>query len=362
MNNLKFFITLYYVLFSSFAFCNLSHEELVKREVLILMRESEIPGIAIAFYDEGKEHLFSFGIADTSEETPMTPHTLFDIGSVTKVFTSTALAVEVLNGKMALSDSVETFIFPARLNVKGSINQVTLQDLATHTSSLPRIPPFPHPYLVDKNEVLNFLKSWRPSYPIGTRYVYSNLGFGVIGYALEGVENKSYYEIIRELILNPLEMRSTVIIVPEHLRKNYAKGYTLNGEKAPFFQLNAWPAGGALRSTSSDLLKFLKANLQKDGPIELMKAMQLAQRGIFKVNEHLILGLAWQRFKSNQEVVIIDKNGGVPGFSSYIGMLANRKIGLVILTNKRNEKLTEVGRKILENLSREVKTDEVKIH
>lgn len=330
-------------------------KEIVENIIQDFMKQKEIPGVAVALYDGKKGSLLSFGYADDLSQQSITPETIFEIASITKVFTSTALAIEVLRNKMRLSDPLVKYL-PAIKNRTRGIGKVTLAQLATHTSSLPRVPPPLAPHRGQKYNVpllMQFLEQWEPSHPIGSRSVYSNLGFGLLGYAISNVEKKSYADTIRLLITIPLNMKSTFIMVPHHFQDLYAHGYNRNGGLAQRYPLNAWPGGGALRSTSDDMLKFLLANMGIEGPPEMLQAMQIAQKGIFKVNNHLTLGLGWQRF-TKDGLLYIDKNGGVEGFSSYIGWIPNQKIGIVLLANKGKTQITQLGRHILSSLQKKL--------
>jgi beta-lactamase class C len=180
------------------------------------------------------------------------------------------------------------------------------------------------------------------------------MGFGLIGYAVANASGKPYYALLKESILEPLGMRTTFIHVPPEYHRNYAQGYNQLGRAVPHASLNAWPAGGALHSTLADMLLFLKANLGLTGPGPLLKAMQYAQQSYFTVNPHFDMGLGWQRIKSKYGV-IIDKNGGLEGSSSYIGMIPSENMGIVILTNKGRTQVTGTGRKILVALSQQKK-------
>lgn len=323
------------------------HGQIVKKHIDAFMHQLDAPGVAVALYYEGKGELYSFGYADPIDHKSVTPDTIFELASITKVFTSTILAEEVLTGKVQLTNPLAKYL-PA-LNSTSVARRIKLVDLATHTSSLPRVPP--EEFDKNRDRILDFLNLWTPEYPIGTKYVYSNLGFGVLGYALESLENENYGQLVRSFITGPLDMSSTMIVVPQSLWKNYAQGYSRSGEPiGEHYRLLAWPASGALRSTARDMLKFLEANLNVGGPDNLRKAMQFAQQSQFKVNAHLVMGLGWQRFTNKAGVLFIDKNGGVPGFSSYIGMLPHEKIGIVILVNRAKTGVTGIGRKILVEL------------
>lgn len=325
-----------------------SENNFLETRIRQFMKDQEIPGMAIAVFYRGEGSLYEFGFANVKFKKKVTSGTIFEIASITKVFTSTAIAVEVLRKKMNLKSPVINYL--PKVRFPRSISNVTLAELATHTSSLPRVPP-----KINGNysaaAIMQFLENWIAPNPIGTKYVYSNLGFGVLGYALEKVEGKPYEAVIQQLITAPLLMRNTKVFIENASMPNYAQGYNKNGEPVEHYPPNAWPGGGSLRSTNSDMLKFLKANLGNKGPKELLQAMQLAQKGIFRVNNQLIMGLGWQRFKKNG-LLVVDKNGGVAGFSSYIGMLPEKKIGIVILANKGKAEATRLGRSLLVELNR----------
>lgn len=319
-------------------------EEMVKKRIETFMKEQSIPGVAVALVLKGQGSIYAWGFSDTESKIRLNPNTIFALASITKVFTSTALALEVIHHKMQLQDSITKYISNLKQGLQ-PINRVPLLDLATHTSSLPRKAPKKANRALP--QLLTFLKAWRPNYPIGTRYLYSNLAFGLLGEAISKVEELSYEASIQKLILQPLGMSSTYVYVPSTQSKNVAQGYNKEGHVVHPFGRNLWPGGGALRSSASDMLKFLKANLNLEGSEDVKMAMQLAQKGYFKVNSHLTMGLGWQRFLHENQVLIIDKNGGLEGFSTYIGMLPEEETGIVILCNRGYTHVTKIGREIL---------------
>lgn len=320
---------------------------LIDKAITLFMQQHDVPGVAVAIVDGNKEKIICYGLADKKNHSKVTENTFFEIASVTKVFTTTALALNVLQGKMGLNDPLSKYI-PALDNPSSPISKVTLLELATHTSSLPRIGGSWREGGLQR--IIPFLQNWHPNFPIGTRYEYSNLGFGLLGYALEAVEKRPYAEIISEDILKPLGMNMTFTQVPESLLSQYAQGYDLKGNEARKRIPGYLPGSGALRSTIKDMLKFLKANMGINTPDKLLKAMQLAQQPFYTVRNHFIMGLGWQRFDF-EGVLTINKNGGLTGFTSYIGWLPEKKVGIVILTNKGKARPNAVGRSLLNALS-----------
>lgn len=325
-------------------------EEIVKETVQPYMAKLQISGVSVAVYDGRSAQIINFGYADVQKERPVANDTIFEIASITKVFTATALAFHILNHTVSLDDPVTKYLPAISRNI-GNINDVTLQELATHTSALPRVPPpLPNHKRYTKASVLTYLQNWRPTYPIGRRYLYSNLGFGVLGYALTFVDGRPFAEMITREILTPLQMNSTYVQVPLSQMYRYAQGYGKDGSPRPRHRGSPWPAAGALRSTPQDMLNFLLANLSLKGPENLQECMRFAQKPYFKVNDQLTMGLGWQRV-TKDNLLIVDKNGGLPGFSSYIGFLPDRKIGVVILANKAKIKSTKLGRMLLQRLN-----------
>ena len=315
------------------------------------MKEQKIPGIAIAYFDGKTGDVLSYGVADKKKGIPVTPYTLFDIASVTKVFTATELALLVSKGRVSLNDPVTKYL-PGIDKKIGTINKVTLLELATHSSSLPRELKQSRKVDYTESQLLKYLQHWNPANPVGSHFLYSNLGFGILGLALEKEQRTSYFSMIENDILRPLGMISTVIDVPGNLESHLAQGYSEDGNLVSIeaHRRNILPGSGSLRSTANDLLKFLEANLGIKGPHDLLKAMQLAQKEHYRASDKLAMGLAWQRGKQ-QGNLIIDKNGSLPGFSSYIGMIPDKKIGIVILSNRVKTNNTKLGRNLLVKLA-----------
>ncbi len=322
----------------------------IERAVPQYMKKQGIPGISVGLYYMGKPYFYNFGYADPQKKMPVTAHTIFEIGSITKSFTATILALEVNEGNMQLDDPLGAYIPMIRGH---PLAHITLEQLATHTSSLPRKSPVPKVFMT-KRRVLHALLGWRPELPLGSHYLYSNLGYNLLGYALEEETHRPYMALFNEYIIQPLQMKMTLLKVPRRLMAHYAQGHNKRGIPIPRMRVNALGAAGSLKSTSTDMMQFLMANLGAAGPQPLIEAMQLTHQGLFKATKKMTQGLSWQRvrYKGGE---LIDKNGGVTGFSTWIGFVPNddpeNKIGLLLLSNKRNKQLTGLGRRLLRELS-----------
>lgn len=311
------------------------------------MTNKKIPGMAVVVIQDGKSKFYHRGHAELVSRRPVKEDTLFELASITKVFTSTAVAFEVQSGRMDLKESVANYVPYLKNRESPEIKKVTLLQLLTHTGSLPRrMPPAEANKKTLRNDVLHYLTEWKPSRPVGTKYAYSNLGFGLVGYALEGERGESLAEIYQDLILEPLGMHSTSLELSRTLSDRYAFGYNKTGKRVNPVAYTLTPGSGALRSTSRDMEKFLAANMGLRGPENLLKAMKFARLARFKVNDKLSMGLAWQ-ITSLEGSDLIDKNGGLTGSSSYIGFMPDKNVGVVILMNKAKTDSTKMGRALI---------------
>jgi beta-lactamase class C len=309
----------------------------VKELIHRFRNEHQIPGCAVALYHNGKAQVFYDGVANIQTGQPVNADTLFEIGSITKSFTGVLLAYEVQQGWVELDTPlVETI--PALRGAAGPIKAVTLKMLATHTSSFPRNIESFNISGTSPDDLFSFLKTWEPSYPVGTHPVYSNIGFAVLGYAIGNIAGMKYEEFLQRVILNPLKMHHTFLKVPMPLEKDYAQGYHSEDKPAKRWTVTYWGAGGGLKSSGPDMLKFLMANLGVDPegavlPLKLKEAMQFSHKGFYRTRKNAEYALGWWNATIEGERRII-KDGMTAGFSSYIFFLPEKKRGVVILCNR----------------------------
>jgi beta-lactamase class C len=294
---------------------------------------------------DAKTEFFPYGEANRARRIPVTPDSIFELASITKVFTTTSLAIEVEEGRMRLGDPVDKYL--PMLQKGGDIRRVTLEQLATHTSSLPRTPGVHRPEPWNRRLVLEWLERWHAPYPPGTKSLYSNLALGVLGFAIAAREDEPLYGVFERQFLRPLDMQNTFFEIPERARERMVQGYGPAGRPVERSPNRGWPGGGYLCSSGRDMAQFLTANLgeRPDRPA-ITKAMQLAQQPYFKASERMVQGLCWQRVRI-QGKLVIDKNGGLAGTSTYIGMIPERKLGVVVMANRGKSQVTKVGRQLL---------------
>jgi len=341
----------------------------VDKTITSWMAKNQIPGAAVLIYDHGKPHSYYFGYAEKKHKIPVNKNTIFEIASFTKIFTSILLAEEINARKMHLDDSIEKYL-PNLLNDK--MKDITLIDLATHTSGFALNVPNE---LRTNDELKNYFDQWRPEFTVGTKWQYSNINFGLIGFALEKVTNKPIAQLYQAQLFSPLGMKDIGLEVKN--LKNYAQGYS-DDKAVPHSRVGFFPAAAALKATGADMLIFLKTTLALPGtPTNIIDAVHLTETPFVSTSE-FNQGMGWviypepyknkdkllnpsdkmveltakpidkdqQKFDGNS---LMDKTGTAKGFRAYIAIIPNKKSGIIILTNRyvQNSKIIKVAREIL---------------
>lgn len=294
-------------------------------------------GIVVGLVDHGKHHVIAFG--DHAPGHPLDANSVFEIGSITKIFTATILADMVTRGQVRLDDPVQKFL-PAGVKVpERNGKQITLEDLATQSSGLPRLPSNMHPknmanpyadYAVQ--DLYDFLNGYTLTRDIGALYEYSNLGVGLLGHALALRAGTSYEELVEERVLEPLHMKTTAITLSKKMQEHLAKGHGPNGSEVANWDLPTFAGAGALRSSVTDMLKFLDAALADKGTLK--DAMSLAQEPR-RMAGIMHIGLNWHIIGSGDKAIVWH-NGGTGGYTSYLAFNRASGRGVIILTNSAN--------------------------
>src|SRR5438128_1515891 len=334
-------------------------EQIVAQNVQAILPENgRGGGVAVAVRMNGKAEFFNYGFANLARNERVTADSIFNLGSVGKVFATTSLAEAVKQGQLSLDDPVAKYV--TELQRGGDIRRVTLGQLASHTSGLPRVPQqYEHWHRGNYTwpDFVRFLNSWKagPNHEPGQQYLYSNAAMVLLRVALERRFNTRFAALMHDRITGPLGMTSTALPLPRDLLGRAVQGYNPSGRPLgrPGMEGGTfeWPGSGQIYSSSRDMATFLTANLGElvgHGPIH--NAMAFAHQGVFRVSSRLTIGLAWQ-IVSAGNFTIIDKNGGLNNTSTYIGFAPQKKLGVVILVNRGRQKATIYGRQIIHPLA-----------
>ena len=308
-------------------------------------------GVVAGIVDSAGTRYVGFGWPTRGSTVPVNDRTLFEIGSVTKVFTALALADMALTGEVGLDDPVQRYL-PEAVHVPRSARgaEITLRLLASQRSGLPRMPTNfspasgDDPYAdYDTTRLFAFLAGASFVHDPGSAYEYSNLGFGLLGVALARRAGTSYEALLRRRILDPLDLSSTMITLGAEARERMATGHDGDRPVAPW-NFGALAGAGALRSCVADLLRLLAAEM---GLLEtpLHAAMLQTQQPQADVSPALKIALAWH-ITTRDSITVIWHNGQTGGFHSFVGFDPVRRRGVVVLANSA-ENVDDVGLHIL---------------
>jgi CubicO group peptidase (beta-lactamase class C family) len=296
-------------------------------------------GVAVGFITrDGRQQVTTYG--PKAGVTPFDANTVFEIGSITKTFTTAILADMVAKKELALDDPVVKHLPPGTRVPERDGKQITLIDLATQTSGLPRLPAnmvitdVKNPYASYTTAMMyEFLANYSLPRAIGAQYEYSNLGMGLLGQALSVRAGKDYEALVTDRILAPLGMRDTRIALTPTMRSRLAPGHDGGGQPQGLWDLPAIAGAGALRSTVNDMLKYVRANADSASePLGSVLAVTHAMRRPGPVPQ-VSIGLAWHRTTTPGGRTVVWHNGGTGGYRSFSGFDEATGLGVVVLTN-----------------------------
>lgn len=290
-------------------------------------------GIAVGIIDHGVEKVYVSGYAGNGH--PVNEHTLFEIGSVTKTFTATALALMAMRGEVRLDNSIAKYL-PKGIRAPSKDGKpITLLDLAEQRSGLPRLPANmddvagDDPYAdYTTSDMYAFLNGYTLTRDPGASYEYSNYGIGLLGQLLANRARTTYPQFVRRAVFDPLGMSQTALVMsgltdPALL----AVGHDLSGTPVVTWHFQAVAPAGAIASNVNDMMKFLRCNMG-EGP--LARACLFAQQPRAEGEPGHKIGLVWN---VNSSTGIISHDGDTLGFHAAVAISGDRKTGVVVLSN-----------------------------
>ncbi|MFA4977970.1 MAG: serine hydrolase domain-containing protein [Sphingobacterium sp.] len=321
------------------------------------LKQQNTQSLAIGILKNGKTKTYFYGETAKGNQTPPTKTSIYEIGSLSKVFTAILLSNLVEEGTITLDQPIALFL-PDTLKKNEELSKITFQMLANHTSGLPRLPDNldkvkgfneNDPYKTyDKKALYNYLASFKNKKNPGEEYEYSNLGYAVLGDIICSIYKKSYDQLVKDIICKPLEMSNTFQVL-DPKRKDTFKVYNKEGQEVIPWAFDAFGPAGGLKSTLEDLLKFANAQFKMpQTPLE--NAMANTRLFTFFLPPDTDLGLAWH-MNLIDDLTVYWHNGGTAGSSSYLALSPDKKSGVVILSNSAIS-TDDTGKAILDYLLR----------
>lgn len=299
-------------------------------------------GIVVGVIGAEGRRVLAHGRRTPGDDRPLDGDTLFEIGSITKVFTALLLADMVRRGEVALDDTVQKYL-PTDIKMPERGRAITLKDLATHYSSLPRLPTNfapanpSNPYVDYTPELLyRFLSGHALARDVGVQFEYSNLGMGLLGHVLARRANMDFDALLRARILDPLGLDSTRAVLTPALAARLAPGHDPGGAPQANWDLNTLAGAGGLRSSANDLLTFLAAAMgASPSPPAPAFADALAVR-LPRTGDGRWIALGWH-VSTRFDDEIAFHGGGTGGYRSFLGYSAQARRGVVVLSNTNTE-------------------------
>lgn len=304
-------------------------------------------GIVVGIIEPKGKRVVAYGTMGIDDRRPVNGDTVFDVGSITKVFTALLLSDMVQRGEVALDDAAQKYV-PAGVYVpaRGG-KQMTLVDLATHTAGLPPRPTNLNPKDPEQSRsgystdlLYQFLASYVLTTDIGTHYQYSSVGYGLLGDVLSRIAGMPYAELTRQRIMQPLGMEDTRMTPTSAMQARTPIGYDSHRMPVEHEKFQVLASAGALRSTANDLLTFLEAILgyRNTALLPAMDAMLNTRRpggtplpaGGVEASTQIALG--WN-ITTNGPREIVWKNGSIAGFRAFLGYDSQARLGVVALIN-----------------------------
>jgi serine-type D-Ala-D-Ala carboxypeptidase/endopeptidase len=320
------------------------------------MEESRALGLTVGVIHNDRSHVFGYGELAKGSRVRPAGDTIFEVGSVGKLFTGLLLADMVNHGLVRLDQPVKELL-PDAVKVPANGNRsITLLDLVTHSSALPRLPDNLKPknpanpyadYTVE--DLYEFLSRSSITRDPGTEYEYSNLGMGLLGHALALRAGLTYERLVQQRICDPLELKETAITFGDQHRTRFARGYRASGYPNPYWQNPTLAGAGAHRSSVNDLLRYLQANIDPTGtPLEA--AVRASQVPRFERPKSPRVALAWH-FRQFGSRFALWHNGRTGGFRAFAAFDPQYRTAVVALANKADADTDTLGWQILQLLS-----------
>ena len=307
-------------------------------------------GLSIGTYKDGKIAFYNYGICSAENPNKPTATSLYEIGSITKTFTGAILAEMVAEGKVNYNDPIAKYL-PDSICNWPSEKSITLEELSTHTSGLPRLPDnLTQNFLADLDNpyrnygttsLYAFLKKYLPQAKEKRKSEYSNLGVGLLGHILAKIDGRSYEVMLTERVFDPLLMMySTITLEGVPL----IQGHDALGYPTSQWDFQALAGAGAIRSSTADMMKYLIANISNEKPYVDTHHPRKDMSDFQKI------GLGWISQK-NGDLTFTWHNGGTGGFRAFTGFSKENQVGVVVLANSV-QGVDEMGVRILEFLAK----------
>ncbi|MBI4881230.1 MAG: beta-lactamase family protein [Planctomycetes bacterium] len=334
-------------------------EELIDSLAAPLIEQREALGLVVGVLQNGEESVHGYGRVTHDGDSAPDGATLYEIGSITKVFTGLLLADAVEEGLVGLDDPIARHL-PDTLRLPAEEPPVLLRHLVTHTSGLPRIPDGfrpenpQDPYAgFGVAELYSYLEGYVLDAPPGERYAYSNLGFGLLGHVLcQARALPDYEQLLLSRVCRPLGLNDTRVALNDSMRARFAAASGPNSRPLTPWNFDALAGCGAIRSTVRDLLLFAALQLDPDRT-PLARAIRRSHERLFSLAaDGSAVAYGWHVGEGGRT---LGHNGQTGGFHALLLIAPAERAAVAILASSTSGKIDEIGVQILKEIAPEKK-------
>ena len=323
-------------------------------------------GIVIGTYLNGEEKTEAFGYNSIKNKTPVNEDMIFEIGSITKTFTAAILLQLEAEGKLNIDDPVQKYL-PENVKMPtfpGDDTQITFRHIASHTSGLPEWPTNLGKYVKDTaNPLADYpveamyesLNNYELSRKPGEKFEYSSLTMGLLGNILVKIDGKeSYEQMIQERIFRPLGMTNSTTKLSKVNRNILAKPHD-SGKEVKNWDDMSMAGAGAIKTDAKDMLKYIKALIEKTHP-KILPEKMFTEIQLYKKDMYMCFN--WMKFHNSDGTKAFGHKGGTGGYTADLLFDKDNKAGVIILTNDR-EPTADAAKKILQILLKKPSFDPI---
>ncbi len=345
-------VLLFSLLFQSSAICqdrNQLKEEIDKTIYFDTeISHDKIPGFSIGIIFQDSVFIYHYGTASKKSDQMLTDSSLFEIGSVTKTFTSSLVSILVEENLLSYDSTLNSYLDQKYRNKY--FDTLTIRNLVQHTANLPKMPvdfgahekelnnPYAH---YTKKQLLRFYKKYRPI-PLGKkdpRYMYSHVSYGLLEIAIEKVTGKDYESLLNEKVLTPMGLNNTFAAYDEHEKSKdkLTKAYSRNGKHVPHWDFQSFTASEGLKSNVTDLVSYLKHHLElEETPYDSLLNDNTSPKINTGFSENAFMGNGWHIIKLKKYYNAVLHSGSSSGHRAFIGFVKETKTGVVLLSNSES--------------------------
>lgn len=298
---------------------------------------NETPGFIIGIVDNDEVHFYPFGGIARKSSEKLLKSDIFEIGSVTKVLTSSLISILEDEGQLSYQDKVNQYLPNEFKNPR--LEYLTIQDLILHHSGLPKRPLFfgkkekdiKNPYAhYSKSDLLEFYRDFIPD---DKKFEYSHTNYALLEWVINEVTGKSLQDAMNEKLFSPLNMSNSFVDFPEQKENYLTPGYDRAQKICLPWTFSSFKSSEGAKSTIEDLVSFLKANLGLTNTgLEEVFNKNFETKTASGFNDQLMITMGWQNINMNQ-FNIITHTGKTSGHNAFIAMVRETKTGVVILSN-----------------------------